>query len=196
MTGIETTRCPGISTGSFQMRSGPDWDPVCRDLWDTLGDRTELKELLVERLAHRYRWWVKALVWEHDSRDRFRQSSYLGDIRCSGDSYGNPDFLDPYFVERQSPRVGRIEASITELRPDWKDTWSTIGDTWLCGAKSFRWLERIVWMIGHSRQPNDGEVIPGFLQCDDTYRNQDEAAGRILLHNPGNPSRIFPTGSE
>jgi hypothetical protein len=36
-----------------------DWDAVCADLWDVLGEHGELKDLLVERLIMLERWAIK-----------------------------------------------------------------------------------------------------------------------------------------
>lgn len=156
-------------------RPGPDWTAVCHNLWQALDERTELKELLVERLLHRYRWWIKSLVWDDDARDLFGRDQYLGDIAGSGDQYGNP-FCDPFFVEQQVPRVKKLETRIAELCPDAKWFRDFIHCTWLCAPKSFRFLERILWAIGKSRKPRPDDDIPGFLQSDDTYPNQDHAA--------------------
>ena len=156
-------------------RPGPDWTAVCGDLWQVLGERGELKELLVERVLHRYRWWIKSLVWDDDARDRFGRDQYLGDIAGSGDEYGNP-FRDPFFVEQRVPRVKKREARIAELCPDWKWFHDFINCTWLCAPKSFRFLERILWAIGKSRKPEPDDDIPGFLQSEDTYPDHEAAA--------------------
>jgi len=156
--------------------AGIDWTAVCADLWRVLGERTELKELLVERLLHRQRWWVKSLVWDDDARDLFLRDQYLGDTICDGDHYGNPAFKDPFFTEREVPRVKRLEARLAELCTDWQWFKDNIDCSWLCAMKAFRYLERMLRAIGKERPPEDGEQIPGFLRCEDTYPNHDEAA--------------------
>jgi len=162
---------------------GVDWRAVCRDAWEVLGERSELKELLVERLLHRERWWIKAMVWDDDARDRFCQDQYLGDTTGAGDTYGNPRFADPYFAELETPRVRRMEARLSELCPDWQSTWGAINDTQLCAPKAFRFLERLIWSIGKGRKLSlpsspleQSDVVPGFLRCEDTYPDQREAA--------------------
>jgi len=157
-------------------RPGPEWAQVCRDLWQTLGERTELKELLVERTLHRYRWWVKTMVWHDDARDVFGRDMYLGDIRGSGSSYGNPNFLDPYFVERETPRIQRLEKRIAALTPDWNFFKCLVDESWLCAPKAFRFLERNLWGIGRERRYPPEEEVPGFLHCEDTYPDRTEAS--------------------
>ena len=153
-----------------------DWEKVCASVWEVLGEPTELKRLLVERTCHRYRWWVKTLTWDDDSRDRFQQDRYLGDIRGSGDTYGNPEFKDPYFTELESPQTKRTEAELHRLAPDWKSEFGSIHDTWLCGPKSFRSLERILWAIGREGAPSKDEPVPSFLMCQDTMPDLSNAA--------------------
>jgi hypothetical protein len=160
---------------AVRKRPGSDWAAVCRDLWQVLGERTDVRELLVERILHRYRWWIKSLVWDDDSRDLFGRDQYLGNIAGSGDKCGTP-FRDPFFVERQVPRVKKLEARIAEVCPDGKWFVDFIHCTWLCAPKSFRFLERILWAVGKGRKPEPGDDIPGFLRCEDTYPNHEVAA--------------------
>ncbi|MGD0113719.1 MAG: hypothetical protein ABSD48_17825 [Armatimonadota bacterium] len=149
---------------------------MCAALWQTLGERTEIKELLVERVLHRQRWWVKSLVWDDDARDVFVRDHYLGDLRGSGDSYGNPSFLDPYFTELEAPRVRQLNARLASVCQDWDRFRGNIEGSWLCAPKAFRFLERTLWAIGRERQPRDGDApVPGFLQCDDTYPDHGRA---------------------
>jgi len=163
--------------------AGVDWPAVCRRLWQVLGAHTELKDLLVKRLLHRQRWWTKSLVWEDDARDRFCQDQYLGDVCCQGDHYGNPAFADPYFAELQVPRVNRMEKRLAEVCPDWRWFLAVIRDSWLCGPKAFRFLERVLWSIGKERPSvplpshpmETSETVPGFLQCEDTYPDRSGA---------------------
>ncbi len=157
-------------------RTGPDWPEVAAALWKVLGPHTELKERLVDRTVHRYRWWAKALAWDDDARDRFCTADYLGDIRGSGDSYGNPGFRDPYYTERHAPRVKRTLARLNVLNPGWRVIGRMIDDTWLCGPKSFRFLERILWCIGHERGLRTNERVPDFLAASETWPAKREAA--------------------
>ena len=159
----------------LRKRPGPDWPTVCRSIWDVLGEQTELKELLVDRTLHRYRWWVKTLTWDDDERDVFVPDTYLGDLRGSGDWYANPGFLDPYFVEKKSPRVKRLEDRIAALTPDCDFFLSFIYDSWLCAPKTFRFLEKTLWAMGKERRYPPDEVVPGFLQCEDTYPSREES---------------------
>jgi len=159
---------------SHNGRDSVDWTNVCTSLWKVLGEPTELKRLLVQRTCHRYRWWIKTLTWDDDFRDRFEQDRDLGDIRGSGDSYGNPEFKDPYFTELKSPEVKRIEAELGKLDSDWKMKFGEIEETWLCGPKSFRSLERILWAIGKGDRVSRDKPVPGFLMCQDTIPDLKE----------------------
>lgn len=160
---------------TFNGCDGVDWKKVCTSLWEVLGEHTKLKRLLIERTCHRYRWWVKTLTWDDDSRNRFQQDRYLGDIRGSGDTYGNPEFKDPYFTELESPEAKRIEAELHKLDPNWMSRFGDIRETWLCGPKSFRFLERILWAIGKDSPNARDESVPGFLMCRDTTPDPKQA---------------------
>ncbi len=151
-----------------------DWPRVCSGLWDVLGERTETKELLVERILHRQRWWLKSMVWDEDARDQWCRDEFLGDIRCEGDHYGNPDFCDPWSAEHTSPRIAWVEKRLAETCEEWDWFRTAIQESWLCAPKAFRFLERLIWAVGSGR-PAAGDV-PAFLQCDDTYPNSEETA--------------------
>jgi hypothetical protein len=82
---------------------GKDWLEIITAIYNTLGLHSKEKVLLIRRLVHRLRWWIKTLIWFDDKRDRHMLDKYMGDIR--GDeknwgSYGNSPFGDPYFEER------------------------------------------------------------------------------------------------
>jgi hypothetical protein len=176
---------PSAAAGELAVKgaSHVDWPAVCRDLWQVLGERTETKELLVERALHRQRWWLKSMVWDDDARDVFCPDQYLGDVHCEADHYGNPDFCDPYFAEAASPRIQHIEARLVETCPDWESLRGLIQESWLCAPKAFRFLERLLWSIGkqgsaapESSPSGSSGRIPGFLQCEETYPNSDDTA--------------------
>ena len=152
-----------------------DWHAVCRDLWDALGERTELKDLLVERLLHQVRSTIKSAIWEGDIASQHIRDQYTGGYveRGGPGEYSNRDLRVPDFDEGASPRVQRITSRIAELAGD-SHVWGW--DWWLCAPKAFRYLEKRLWTIGMGRAPRPGEGVPGLLQCEDTYPNQDEAA--------------------
>jgi hypothetical protein len=167
-----------VKHGNPQIR----WQELCASLWDVLGQRSELKELLLRRIVHRQRWWIKALVWDDDHRNVYCRDQFLGDIACSGNGYGhygNPDFRDPFFAELQVPEVKRLEERLSAICPDWPRFQGLINHSWLCAPKAFRFLERLLWCVGKekvtvslpSHTLNNGDKVPSFLQCDDTYRN-------------------------
>ena len=60
---------------------GKDWPAILGDIYDALGERTAARELLVRRLIHRLRWWIKTLVWFDDKRDCWQLDVYGGDAR-------------------------------------------------------------------------------------------------------------------
>jgi hypothetical protein len=177
---------PSAAAGELTVKgaSQVDWPVVCRDLWQVLGERTETKDLLVERALHRQRWWLKSMVWDDDARDVFCRDEYLGDVHCDGDSCGNPDFCDPYFSEQRSPRVRWVEERLAAICPSWAWFEAAVRDSWLCAPKACRFLERLLWSIGKGRPAvslpdhpvEEPEEAPGFLQCEDTYPNVDATA--------------------
>ena len=150
---------------------------MCAALWQTLGERTDTKELLVARLLHRQRWWAKTLVWDDDARDAFITDHYLGDPRGSVDSYGNPGFLDPYFTELEAPRAKHLHARLADTCPHWDWFRPHLEQSWLCAPKALRFLERMLWAIGQGHPPGDDDPpVPKFLHCEDTYPDPNEAA--------------------
>lgn len=163
--------------------SQTDWPSVCAALWDVIGERSELKALLLRRIVHRQRWWIKSLVWDDDRRDIYGRDQFLGNVDCEGNShYGNPEFRDPYFAELRVPEVRKMEERLSEICPDWPVFRSMICDSWLCAPKAFRFLERLLWCVGKEEiavslpdHPLDnGDKVPAFLQCEDTYGNSTE----------------------
>ncbi|MCE5259262.1 MAG: hypothetical protein LLG44_09440 [Chloroflexi bacterium] len=167
----------------LSMRGNADinWQQVCAALWEVLGERSELKELLLRRIVHRQRWWIKSLVWDDDHRNLYCRDQFLGDTQCGGGNeqghYGNPRFYDPYFAELQVPEVQQIERRLSEICPDWSWFQSFIHDSWLCAPKAFRFIERLLWCVGKEKRAvslpshplENGDIVPGFLQCEDTY---------------------------
>ncbi len=172
----------GVEARELAGRSPMNWDRVCTALWQVLGERTECKELLVRRIVHRQRWWLKAVIWDGDRRDVYCRDQYLGDVHDGGDGYGhygNPPFCDPYFAELKVPEVKQLEARLAAICPDWAWFRDVIQGSWLCAPKAFRFLERVLWCVGKGRRVvatpgfplSDGDTVPGFLECEDTYRN-------------------------
>jgi hypothetical protein len=150
-----------------------DWMTVCQDMWNILGKHSEAKSLLIERMLHLLRHSIKWCIWDGDMATKFGRDQYLGDYSAGTWRYGNPHIHIAGFQENGSPRVKRIEARLAEINCQLP---LDLGEWWLCAPKSFRFLERNLWVIGMGRLPGDTENIPDFLQCEDTYPNQDAAA--------------------
>ncbi|MDP6358497.1 MAG: hypothetical protein QF473_25475 [Planctomycetota bacterium] len=147
-----------------------DWTAVCSDLWNVLGERSEKKELIVERVLIAVRHAVKASRWDDERGTEFGRDQYLGDFSLTPDGEPACDALS-------SPRVQRIETKLAASHPGWRSLIKVdLGFWWLCAPKAFRFLERDLWAIGKDRSPEKGEEVPGFLRCEDLYPNQDEAA--------------------
>jgi len=156
-----------------------DWATVCSGLWRVLGERTELKELLVERLIHSQRCKIKGSPWDDDLASEFGRDLFLGPIGTVRNPAKIHCYIEqavPGFDEGASPRVQRLEARLAELCPDWKKMQFHTEYGWLCAPRAFRFLERLIWAIGQERPPRPDDRVPGFLQTDDTHPNQDEAA--------------------
>ena len=68
---------------------------------------------------------------------------------------------------------------LSAICPDWPWFRSFIRDSWLCAPKAFRFLERLLWCVGKEKRAvslpshpmESGDRVPGYLQCEDTYRN-------------------------
>ena len=148
-----------------------DWSRIVAEIHETLGEQTEARVLLVRRLVHRLRWWIKTLIWEDDRRDRFEMDAYLGDTRGSAEwgDYGNPGFYDPYFAELKVPEVQDLARQIRELVPDGRAILERIESTWLCAPKFFRYLERLILEIGSVGTDTGPDFGRSYLQCEDTY---------------------------
>ncbi len=150
-----------------------DWSSVCSGLWDTLGERTEKKELQVELVLNALRHAIKVSRWTDDAGTEFCRDQYLGDYEKHPDGYAM------YGVALHSPRAKKAVARLQELDPEWK--WERMskvdyGTWWLCAPKAFRFLEYDLWAIAKDHPVDKGEDVPGFLRCEDTYPDQDEAA--------------------
>ena len=149
---------------------GRDWARIVRAVYETLGESLELRVLLVRRLLHRLRWWLKTLIWRDDRRDRLMLDAYLGDVRGSSEwgDYGNPGFHDPYFAELQEPEVQELAQQIREQVPKGSELLTRIESTWLCAPKAFRYLERLIVEIGSVGSEAPPDFGRSILQCEDT----------------------------
>ena len=155
---------------------GKNWPEIAAAIYQTLGERTDLKRVVVERLIHRLRWWIKTLISSDDKRDRFLLDVYSGDIRGDEEkfgAYGNSPYGDPYFAELRLPHVREMQARIRAEAPDGKRLLDRIQSTWLCAPKVFRYLEKLIAEIGAIDSDLPRNQAPAILQCEDTYPDFD-----------------------
>jgi len=156
---------------------GKDWPDIVRRVYVALGERTELRLLLVERLVHRLRWWAKAHSWAEDARTAFGIDQYLGDLRGDGDwgDFGDPELRDPYFVEPREPDVVEMETRVMQMMPEAAPLLVRIQETWLCAPKAFRYVERVLHEIGAAGTDRAPDFSRSLLDCEDTYPDFDVA---------------------
>jgi len=154
-----------------------NWSGIVRSIYTALGDRHPLRMLLVERLIHRLRWWIKAHSWDNDARLKFGLDQYLGDPRGDGDwgDFGDPELRDPYFVELREPDVITMEERIRTEVADGGPLLIRIQSTWLCAPKAFRYIERILLEIGAVGTTDTPDFRQQILDCDDTYPDFERA---------------------
>jgi hypothetical protein len=162
------------ATAELALRDGlgKDWPRIIVDVYDSLGTRSEQKALLVTRLLHRLRWWIKTLIWYDDKRDRYLLDVYSGDVWGDEENwgaYGNSPFGDPYFAERELPEIKELATKIRETVRRGGRLLERIDQTWLCAPKAFRYVERLILQIGSigSERVTDADI--SILQCEDTY---------------------------
>ena len=155
---------------------GKNWKSIASAIYQALGDRTEIKMIVVERLIHRLRWWIKSLIWSDDKRDSFLLDVYSGDIRGDEEkwgAYGNSPYGDPYFAELRLPHVRTMEERICADVPNGKELLERIQSTWLCAPKVFRYLEKLIAEIGVIGSGTRPAEAPPILQCEETYPDFD-----------------------
>lgn len=161
---------------SLRNQLGRKWEEIASAIYRTLGNRTEIKRIVVERLIHRLRWWIKSLIWSDDKRDRFLLDVYSGDIRGDEEkwgAYGNSPYGDPYFAEFELPHVKAMEKRILADIPQGKKILERIHSTWLCAPKVFRYLEKLIVEIGAIGSDAPPDATSSILQCEDTYPDFD-----------------------
>jgi len=156
---------------------GRDWAGIVSRITTTLGKRHPIRVLLVERLIHRLRWWVKVHSWDNDPRSQFGLDQYLGDPRGGGDwgDFGGPELRDPYFVELREPDVLAMEERIRHEVANGGALLTRIQETWLCAPKAFRYIERVLLEIGAAGTTSTPDFNQRLLGCDDTYPDFEQA---------------------
>jgi hypothetical protein len=167
---------PEIAIAEFAIRDnlGKDWSEILTAIYKTLGSHTEHKDLLIKRLMHRLRWWIKTMIWFDDKRNEYMLDVYSGDIQGNESeysSYGNSPLGDPYFVELKLPEMQKLSGRICEIVPNGKKLLGNIESTWLCAPKVFRYLEKIILEIGNIGSNDIQNDDFAILQCEDTYPN-------------------------
>ena len=145
-----------------------DWAAIVPAVYQALGERNALKELALERLIHRLRWWIKSLTWPGDKRDHFLLDVYSGDIRGEA-PYRQAPYGDPFFAELRLSHVQALEERIRAEVPDGERLVDHIRCTWLCAPKVFRYVERLIVWIGGIGANAPLNLSASILQCEDTY---------------------------
>ena len=160
-----------IAKSELELRDsfGKDWSKIVTAIYNALGVPSQKKRLLLERLLHRLRWWLKTLIWFDDKRNKYMLDIYSGDVRGDEENYGNPPFGDPYFVELKLPEIKELSREICEAVNDGKKFLTNIEETWLCAPKVFRYLEKLILRIGSIDSGNITNNNISILQCEDTY---------------------------
>lgn len=167
-----------------------DWGAVIEAVYGELGEHTELKVLLVERLCHRLRWWMKTLMWKDDHRTQFCLDQYLGDVRGEHSGWGDyaqTSLRDPFMAELRAPHVVALEQRILALDQSAKQLIGWIHNSQLCGPKFFRWVERVIIGIGCAGSSNAPDFGRRVLLCEDLMPDL-ASYGRCftsLLHDMG-----------
>jgi len=156
---------------------GRDWAGIVSRITTTLGEPHPLRVLLIERLIHRLRWWIKVHSWDNDGRTQFGLDQYLGDPRGDGDwgDFGDPELRDPYFVELGEPDIVTMEERIRIEVTDGEALLVRVQSTWLCAPKAFRYIERILTEIGCIGTTDTPDFNQRLLDCDDTYPDFEQA---------------------
>jgi hypothetical protein len=186
------------------------WGRACSDLWEALGEHEEWKDLMVQRIVHALRSDVKQCPWFGDRGDLFGRDEFLGGIRVEK-RFGYVEWEVARYDAGLSPRFRHLFQQLEKLWPASLPSFMTMFDEWWpCAPKSIRFLERVIWVVGKGKlasgksdwQSYLAESVPDFLQCDDTYVNQDEAAqwwsrftGALDAWWQGNPTK-GPTGQD
>ena len=186
-----------IAELSFRDQIGKNWREIASVVYRTLGEPSEIKKIVVERLIHRQRWWIKSLIWMDDKRDRFLLDVYSGAIMGDEEewgAYGNSPYGDPFFVELRLPYVKAMEEQILAEVTGAAGLLERIHCTWLCAPKAFRYLERLISEIGAIGSGPPPAEVPSFLHCEDTY--PDFAANRAHFEDLLRRLRLWLDGDE
>ncbi len=161
-----------------------EWTKICADLWRVLGEHEEWRDLMVQRILFALRSDVKQCPWDDDRGDRHGRDQFLGGIRIEERS-PCAQWPRARYDAGLSPQFKRLVARLDEVWPrSLPSHKALLEEWWPCAPKTFRFLERMLWVIGKGRlasgkadwQSYLAEQVPGFLQCEDTYPDQQLAA--------------------
>ncbi len=148
-----------------------NWVKIAENIYDALGERDEDKILLLQRIMHRQRWWLRTLFWMNDKPLNEKLGYYYG--KNYFDKEGQMR-VDEYFAEFEDQEVIQLETEI-KRRFDDADKWlGMIHSTWLCGPKAFRYLERQLLHVGHKSLLLSPKILnQPVLMCEDTYPQKE-----------------------
>ena len=151
-----------------------NWEMIAGNIYDALGERDEDKALLLRRIMHRQRWWLRALFWTDDKPLNEGLGYYYGKTYLDKEKQMR---VDEYMAEFEDPEVVQLEAEIRRRFGD-ADKWlSMIQSTWLCGPKAFRYLERQLLHVGNkSLSLSPGVLNRSVLMCEDTCPQKEHRA--------------------
>ena len=150
---------------------GRNWATIAENIYRALGETDDEKTLLLRRIVHRQRWWLRTLLWVNDVPLSEKLGYYYAKIYPDKEGQTR---VDEDSAEFEDPEVIELEAEIKK-RFDEADKWlSMIRYSWLCGPKAFRYLERQLLHVGQKSLLLSSEILnQPVLMCQDTYPRKE-----------------------
>lgn len=151
--------------------SGRNWVKIAQNIYGALGERDDEKTILLRRIIHRQRWWLRTLLWVNDKPLNEKLGYYYGKTYLDKEGQTR---VDEDSAEFEDPEVIELETEIKK-RFDDADKWlSMIRYSWLCGPKAFRYLERQLLHVGQKSLLLSSEIVnQPILMYQDTYPRKE-----------------------